>query len=135
MIAQIGTTNTSVQVTAITTAGLIVVAIISIFTAKITSGARKDSKNNAEKASKSAEIVNDYAAALNAKDALIDSIQARLGFVEEHDKNCIMRLEDLERKLEENDEQQRASSLLERDCRREISDLRDELRRLKASKK
>lgn len=121
--------GTTIAVTVITTAGLVIVALIGVFTAKITSGARRDARANAEDASKSAEIARDFAAALGAKDALIKSIEDRLLFTEERERQCQLRLDELERRADEYDEQRRAASLIERSQRQEIEDLQQEIRR------
>lgn len=123
--------DTTIQVTAITTVGLIVVAVIGTFTAKITSASRKEAADNAEDASKSAAIAKDYAAALGAKDTLIVSLEARLKYLEEQNERLILRIREVERMAEEHYEQQRAAALLERDYSREISDLRAELNEIK----
>lgn len=109
------------------------VALIGVFTAKITSGARKDAKTNADQASRSAAIAGDYAAALGAKDALLESVNARLKFVEEHDENCTSRVEELERRLSESDANRREISDVERRYYEEVSKLRAELRQVKLS--
>lgn len=123
--------DTTVQVSLITTLGLIVVALISVATAKITSGARRESQNNAANAEKSAEIAKDYAAALVAKDTLIQSLEDRLAFMEHQNELLSKRLEDLERRAEENDEARRTAALIERANHDEISSLRAELRSLR----
>lgn len=119
----LGASDTTVSVTLITTAGLIAVGLIGVWTAKITSGARKEAKDNAVSASNSAEIARDYAAAAGAKDALIGALEGRLHFLEEQNKELLERVEELERREEEANEQQRAAALLERDYAREIDDL------------
>lgn len=124
-------TDTTIQVTVITTLGLIIVAIIGTFTAKITSNSRREAANNAEEASKSAAIAKDFAAALGAKDALIESLEARLEFLEEQNKRLIARIQDVERMAEEHYEQQRASALLEREYSQEIAQLRAEVARIR----
>lgn len=123
--------DTTISVTVITTIGLIVVALIGWVTAKTTSNAKKDAQINAEEASRSAQMARDYAAALGAKDALISSIEARLIFVEEHDDACTKRLEELEVRVEEGEEQRRAASVIERSQSAEIDELREEIERLK----
>lgn len=123
--------DTTVSVTLITTAGLIAVGLIGVWTAKITSGARKEAKDNAVSASNSAEIARDYAAAAGAKDALIGALEGRLLFLETQNKELLERVEELERRDEENDEQRRAAALLERDYAREIDDLRSQLAELR----
>lgn len=122
--------DTTIQVTFITTGGLVAVGLIGVWTAKITSGARKEAKDNAVSASNSAEIARDYAAAAGAKDALIGALEGRLLFLETQNKELLERVEELERRDEEHNEQQRAAALLERDYAREIDDLRTQLAKL-----
>lgn len=126
--------DTTLYVAIITTMGLIVVAGIGVVTARITSGARKDVQIKADEASKSAEVAKDFAAALGAKDALILSLDKRLQFVEEHDEKCTKRVEDLEARFDEGEEQRRAASAIERDQRDEIDQLRKEIDALNREK-
>lgn len=123
--------ETTVQVTLISTLGLIVVAIIGVITAKITTGARRESQVNAAHAEKSAEVARDYAAALEAKDTLIESLEHRLEYMERQNEISLKRIEELERRAEENDESRRAAALIERAQHNEISSLRAEIRSLK----
>lgn len=90
--------DTTLQVAIITTVGLVVVALIGVITAKVTTGARRESQSNADSASKSAAIAKDYAAALEAKNALIESLEARLVFVEDQNAHLLDRLDKLERR-------------------------------------
>lgn len=123
--------DTTVTVTVISTVGVILVGLIGVWTAKITSGARKEAKDNAVSASNSAEIARDYAAAAGAKDALIGALEKRVLDLEDRDKKCSERLDELERRDEEHNEQQRAAALLERNYAGEIDDLRTQIAKLR----
>lgn len=124
-----GAQDTTVQVTLITTIGLIVIGLIGVWTAKVTSGARKEAKVSSTEASQAADIAKDYAAALGAKNALIASLEDRLKFLEDQNTDLIGRVEECERRDDEHDEQKRAASLLERGYDTELAELRAELRR------
>lgn len=124
--------QTTTQVAIITTIGLIIVAIIGVYTAKLTAGARAEMKSSASEASKSADIAKDYALALEAKKALIDSMEVRIRYLEEQYNRQMTRIDELERREDECLEQQRAAAALERSYTREIEDLRfivDELKK------
>lgn len=123
--------DTTVTVSLITVVGTIVIGLIGVWTTKITSGARKEAKDNAVSASNSAEIARDYAAAAGAKDALIGALESRLQFLEGQNRELLDRVEELERRDEEHNEQQRAAALLERDYAREIDDLTTQVRELR----
>lgn len=116
--------DTTVQVTLITTVGLIVVAVIGVWQVKVTSSHKRDAET-------SAGVAADYAAALGAKDALLTAYEARLKFLEEQNRNLIERVDDLERRDEEHYEQQRASAILEREYAREIAELKAAIEELK----
>lgn len=122
--------DTTIQVAIITTLGLVIVAIIGRSTQKSTSKAKSEAQNNAEEASKSAEVAKDYAAAVAGKDALLQSMNERLKFVEQHDENCTKRLEELERRSIEDEEAKRSASLLEREFR----ELQEEVEKLRQRK-
>lgn len=132
VLGETGVHDTTVLVAIITAVGLIAVALIGVWQIKVTSQAKKDTRINADAASKSAEIAADYAAALEAKKALISSLESRLEFLESQNQRLIERLDEVERRNEEYDEQQRAASLLERNYAKEIDELRAELDKLKA---
>lgn len=124
--------QTTTQVAIITTIGLIIVALIGVITAKVTSGARVEIKANREDASKSAKVAKDYAEALEAKNALIESLEQRVKYLETQDARKSAQIKELERREDEHLEQQRAGAALERNYAREIDDLRilvDELKR------
>lgn len=132
MLAASSTPNDpTVLVTVITTIGIIAVAVIGTYTARITSGARKEALDSANSASRSADLAKDYAAALGAKDALIESLHTRLEYIEEVEKRCGERLEELEKREEEHEEQRRASHIIERDQSRRIDELQAQLDSLK----
>lgn len=120
----LATIDTTVQVSVITSIGLVVVSLVGVLTAKVTSGARKDAQTNAIAASKSADIARDYVAALDAKDALVKSLEGRIQFLEERNEACDRRIAELEIRLAENEEQQRAAAIIEREQHRELEDLR-----------
>lgn len=123
----IASVDTAVQVSIITTIGLVIVALIGVLTAKITSGARKEAQTNAIAAADSAKIVLDFVAALEAKDALIASLEGRIKYLEDHNERCEQRIEDLEARIDEHAEQQRASAVIEREYYRELEELRAKL--------
>lgn len=123
-LALSGVHDTTVQVAAITTIGLIVVAVIGVYTAKITAGARKEAIDNASAAAISAEVARDYVAALEAKDALNSSLEERLNFVERENDLLRKRVTELERREDEHAEQRRAAGLIERSYSNEIAELR-----------
>lgn len=123
--------DTTIQVTLITTLGLIAVGLIGVWTAKITSGARKEAKDNAVSASNSAEVARDYAAAAGAKDALIEALENRIKFLEDQNANLAERVVECERRDEEHDEQQRAAALLERNYAGEIDSLAAQIAQLR----
>lgn len=130
--------DTSVQVSIVTAIGLIVVAVIGVWQVKLTSGAKKEASNardkaksNALDAAGSAQIAKDYAAALEAKNAHIASLEERINFLEEQNNILTSRIQEIERRSEEHYEQQRAASLLEREYVTELSALRAELNRLR----
>lgn len=124
--------QTTTQVAIITTIGLVIVALIGVITAKVTAGARTEIRANREDASKSAKIAKDYADALEAKNALIESLEQRVKYLENQDTRKTGQIKELERREDEHLEQQRAAAALERNYAREIDDLRvlvDELKR------
>lgn len=124
--------DTSVQVTIITTVGVVVVALIGVFTARITTGAKRDALSNAESASTSAAIAKDYAGALGAKDALIASLLDRVEFLEKRDEECTKRVEDLEIRVSEGEEQRRSASILEHQHFEEVTKLQAEIIKLRS---
>lgn len=134
ILAVIAVYDTSVQVTVITTLGVVVVALIGVFTARITTGAKRDALSNAESASTSAAIAKDYAAALGAKDALIASLLDRVEFLEKRDEECTKRVEDLEIRVSEGEEQRRSASILEHEHFQEVTKLQEEIIRLRAQR-
>lgn len=116
--------DTTTQVAIITTIGLVIVALIGIFTAKVTSGARKEIQVKSFEASKSADVAKDFALALEAKKVLIDSLEDRVRFLEDQTYRQAKRIEELERREDEYTEQRRAAASLERSYAREVDDLR-----------
>lgn len=120
--------DTTTQVAIITTIGLIITALIGVFTARITSGARHE-------ATESADIAKDYASALRAKAALIDSLEERVQYLETHVDDCKKKVDEMERREDEYREQQRIASGLERNYSRELDDLRSLVEELRDKKK
>lgn len=132
MILADASSDTSVQVTMITTIGLVLIAVIGGGFTWLTSRSKKEAKTSSEEASNSAQLAKDYAAAVGGKDALIGTMDQRLKFVEAEKENCTKRLDEVERRLEEDAEAKRAAALLERQRVTEIEELREEIRLLKS---
>lgn len=80
--------NTTIQTAIITSVGLIIVALIGVFTARATANSKKEAKQSSESASVSAQMAADYAEALKAKDAFINSLEERLAYIEERLEEC-----------------------------------------------
>lgn len=130
--------ETNVQVTLITTAGVIIVAALGILQIKINNKSKKDvdsakeeAKSNAEEAVLAAQMAKDYAAAMGVKDALVASFEDRVRYLEEQNKKLIERLDEFERRDFEHHEQQRANALIERNYLEELDKLRAELHQLR----
>lgn len=130
--------DTTVQVTLISTAGLIIVAVIGVWQIKVTNkaktaanSAKDEAKTNAEEAVLAAQMAKDYAAAMGVKDALVASLQDRVEYLEEQNTKLIARLDEFERRDYEHHEQQRAAALIERSNSEEIGQLRRELHELR----
>lgn len=88
LLAESVVNDTSIQAAIITTIGVIAVSLIGVLTAKITSNARKE-------ATHSADVVKDYVAALEAKDALVNALEQRVSFLEAQNKGMEERIADL----------------------------------------
>lgn len=130
----LATNDTTIQVTLISTVGLILVAIIGVWQIKATNeaktiatSAKNEAKTNAEEAVIAAQMAKDYAAAMSVKDSLVASLQGRVEYLEEQNIRLMERLDECERRDEEHHEQQRAASLIERTNFEEINRLRREL--------
>lgn len=80
--------NSTLQAAVVTSVGLVVVALIGIVTARVTTGAKRGAKKSSESAAASAKIAKEYAEALKSKDAFIDSLKERLEFVEKRLDEC-----------------------------------------------
>lgn len=80
--------NATVQAAIVTSIGLIIVALIGVFTARAAAGSKKDAKQSSESASISAQTAKDYADALKAKDAFIGSLEDRLKYIEKRLEDC-----------------------------------------------
>lgn len=130
----LATNDTTIQVTLISTAGLILVALIGVLQIRVTNKAKTaattakdEAKTNAEEAVVAAQMAKDYAAAMGVKDELVASLKGRVEYCEEQNRRLIARLDEFERRDEEHHEQQRAAALIERSNAEEISQLRREL--------
>lgn len=131
--------DTTVQVTIITTLGLIIVAVIGVWQVKVTTNAKKEAgtakdeaKNNAAEALVAAQMAKDYAAAMGIKDATIAALEKRVEICESENARLSARLDDFERRDEEHREAQRAAALIERSNASEIEGLRRELAQLRS---
>lgn len=83
----VSTTTGAALITAI---GVIVVAVIGLFTAKFSSDARKKSEE-------ASSDVKGYLEALKAKDEFIDSLERRIKSLEEERNDLLRRLDTLEK--------------------------------------
>lgn len=135
----LATSDTTVQVTVITTVGLIIVAVIGVWQVKVTTNAKKDAssakdeaKTNAAEAIVAAQMAKDYAAAMGIKDATIAALEKRVQILEAQNEKLESRLDEMERRDEEHHEQQRAAGLIERNNADEIKTLREQLRQLRS---
>lgn len=130
--------DTSVSVTLISTAGLIILGIIGVWQVKVTNRAKSaantakdEARSNAEEAAVAAQMAKDYAAAMGVKDSLVAALEARVAYCEEVNKKLTERLDEAERREHENLVAQQAAGALERDYAQEIDQLRRELHLLR----
>lgn len=147
LFAESAVRDTTIQVAVISGISLVLVAAFGTLTAKVTQGARKESKQNAAVATQNAEVAtaaaeeaSQYAAlleaknaALEAKDAKLETMGVRLSIVEERHRECTESIQELKEWKDEFEESQRIGAVLERERERELADLRAQLGKLQRS--
>lgn len=101
LIQDVGVHDTTSQAALITAFGVIVVAMIGFFSAKVSSGARDTAKESSKEASQSATLAKGYVEALKAKDELIYTLENRVKVLEAERILMTRRIDHLEGRKDE----------------------------------